>query len=324
MSDYTEKIRNKKVLVTGGLGFVGHNLVKALVNEYDCDVTVVDDCTNSNPKTLGDAFPKVRFQQLSVLDNERFLPLLKDQNYIFHLACIQISAAGNNANLDLRVNGESTLNILEYIRHNRLPQLERFIYTGSCSIFGSSLELPLNENSKPNILSHYAASKYLGETYTLLYNTKYDLPTACVRYSNVYGYGQSSLNPYCGVLGHFIHNALTNKPLKIYGDGEQTRDYTFVTDAVKATILAAAHPRAYGEIFNIGTSVETSVNKLADLILALAPDAKIENHPDRDIDNIRRRWVSIEHIHRKLGWVPRVGIAKGVEATFNWYKDFLK
>ncbi|HYP51781.1 MAG TPA: NAD-dependent epimerase/dehydratase family protein, partial [Pyrinomonadaceae bacterium] len=232
--------------------------------------------------------------------------------------------AGNNANLDLRVNGESTLNILEHIRHNSLPQLERFVYTGSCSIYGSSLELPLNENSKPNILSHYAATKYLGETYTQLYNTKYDLPTACVRYSNVYGYGQSPLNPYCGVLGHFIHNALTNQPLKIYGDGEQTRDYTFVTDAVAATILTAIHPRASGEIFNIGTSVETSVNKLADLIGALAPGAKIENHPDRDIDNIRRRWVSIEHIHRKLGWVPAVGIAKGVEATFNWYKDFLK
>lgn len=324
MSDYTEKIRNKKVLVTGGLGFVGHNLVNTLLNDFNCDVTVVDDCTNSSPEVLGDAIEKVRFHKVSVLDKEKFLPLLQNQNYIFHLACIQILAAGNNANLDLRVNAESTLNILEYIRHNSLPLLERFVYTGSCSIFGSSLELPVNENSKPNILSHYAATKYLGETYTILYNTKHELPTACVRYSNVYGFGQSSVNPYCGVLGHFIHNALTNQPLRIYGDGEQTRDYTFITDAVTATILAAVHPRAYGEVFNVGTSVETSVNKLADLISALAPDVAVENYPDRDIDNIRRRWVSIEHIHRKLGWVPKVGIAKGIESTFNWYKDFLQ
>lgn len=324
MSGYAERIRNKNVLVTGGLGFVGHNLVKTLVKDYGCDVTVVDDCTNSNPQMLGETIREINFHQISVLDSERFLPLLESQNYIFHLACVQISAAGDNANLDLRVNAESTLNILEYLRHNSPPALERFIYTGSCSIYGSSLELPINENSKPNILSHYAATKNLGETYTLLYNMKYDLPTACVRYSNIYGYGQSSLNPYCGVLGHFIHNALTGQPLKIYGDGEQTRDYTFITDAVAATILAAVHPRAYGEVFNVGTSVETSVNKLADLIRSLAPEVKVENHPDRDIDNIRRRWVSIEHIHRKLGWVPRIGIAKGVEKTFNWYKDFLK
>lgn len=324
MVDYTEKIRNKKVLITGGLGFVGHNLAKTLVSDYGCDVTIVDDCTNSSTKMLGEDIERVHFHQISVLDKEKFLPLLQNQNYIFHLACIQISAASNSAVLDLRVNAESTLNILEYIRYNSLPLLERFVYTGSCSIYGSSLELPINENSKPNILSHYAATKYLGESYTQLYNTKYDLPTACVRYSNVYGFGQSSANPYCGVLGHFIHNALTNQPLKIYGDGEQTRDYTFITDAISATILVATHPRAYGEIFNVGTSVETSVNKLAELISMLVPNVKVESCPDRDIDNIRRRWVSIEHIHRKLGWVPRVGMANGIECTLNWYKDFLQ
>jgi len=323
MINHYEKIRNKKVLVTGGLGFVGHNLVKTLLNEYQCEVIVVDNCSNSNPSVLGDDLARVNFQQLSVLDTVKLFPLVKEVNYIFHLACKQISASGKDPLDDIRVNAESTLLILDHIKNNDLPELERFVYTSSCSVYGSSVILPISETDPTIVLSNYAATKLLGENYTMIYNRSYDVPASSVRYSNVYGYGQSPRNPYCGVLGKFVHNSLTGQALSVIGDGEQTRDYTFITDAVNATILAAVHPKALGEVFNVGTGIETSVNKLADLIKENIAGLLVEQLPERDIDNIRRRSINIEKIHQRLGWSPEVGIQKGIQLTIDWYKATL-
>ncbi len=323
VKQHYEKMRGKKVLVTGGLGFVGHNLVKSLVNDYDCKVTVVDDCINSNESTIASVRDKVQFHKMSVLDTARFFPLLNEAQYIFHLACIQIAASSTNPIADMQVNAQSTLQILEYLRQSSLPSLERFVYTSSCSVYGSSSRLPVREEDATRVLSNYAATKLLGEHYTMIYNRNYNIPVSVVRYSNVYGYGQSPRNPYCGVLGKFVHNALTGKPLSIFGDGEQTRDYTFITDAVDATILTAVHPLAYGDVYNVGTCVETSVTKLVDLIVQHVPGVNVENIPERDIDNIRRRMIDIEKIHQRLGWAPRVGIQKGIQLTIDWYRSTL-
>lgn len=323
MKKYMQTITGKKVVVTGGLGFVGHNLVKKLVKEYNCDVTVVDDCSNSTPAVLNEIKGKVDIKCISILDEDNFLPLLNDVNYIFHLACIQIGLATSKPFLDLRVNGEGTLKLLNYLNQNRNDKLERFLYTSSASVYGSNTKFPLEEDDPKNVLSHYAASKLLGENYMNIYNLNYDIPATCVRYSNVYGYGQSPRNPYCGVLGKFIHNALTGQTLKVFGDGEQTRDYTFIEDALNATILAAVHPRGLGETYNIGTSVETSVNKLIEIIQMHSLTLGIEYLPERDIDNIRRRATSISKIQRELNWFPIYNINKGIEETLRWYKTTL-
>jgi len=317
------KLKGKKVMVTGGLGFVGHNLVKSLVDDYDCHVLVVDDCSNSNESAIASVRDKVEFHKISVLDTEPLFALLKDVQYIFHLACIQIAASGANALKDMQVNAQSTLQILEHLRNYEHPLLEKFVYTSSCSVYGSSSKLPVSENDTTKVLSNYAATKLLGEQYTLIYNRNYNIPVSVVRYSNVYGFGQSPRNPYCGVLGKFVHNALTGQPLSIFGDGEQTRDYTFITDAVDATILSAVHPMAYGDVYNVGTSVETSVNKLVQLIAAYVPGCEVVNVAERDIDNIRRRMIDIEKIHQRLGWVPKVGMQKGIQLTIDWYKSTL-
>ena len=311
------------MLVTGGLGFVGHNLVKTLLNQYNCQVIVVDNCVNSNPSVLGDDLKKVCFHQVSVLDTEKLFPLFQDVHYIFHLACKQISTSGTDPVDDMRVNAESTLLMLDHIKNNSLPLFERFVYTSSCSVYGSSVFLPIAEDDPTLVLSNYAATKLLGENYTMIYNRSYDIPTASVRYSNIYGYGQSPRNPYCGVLGKFVHNALNGLPLSVIGDGEQTRDYTFITDAVDATILSAVHPKALGEVLNVGTGIETSVNKLAELIKESVPSIDIEQQSERDIDNIRRRAINIEKIHQRLGWSPKVGIKLGIQLTLDWYKSSL-
>ena len=323
MINYYERIKGKKVLITGGLGFVGHNLVKTLLHDYNCKIILVDNCANSNENILGDDIKQVEFHKISVLETDKLFPLLKDVHYVFHLACKQISASGTEPLDDLRVNAESTLLLLEFIRHNKLPALERFVYTSSCSVYGSSTRLPICEDDATYVLSNYAATKLLGENYTMIYDKTYDIPTSSVRYSNVYGFGQSPRNPYCGVLGKFIHNALTDQKLSIFGDGEQTRDYTFISDAVNATILTAVHPKALGDVFNVGTGIETSVNNLTSIIAKYINDVEVENVAERDIDNIRRRSIDIEKIHQRLGWSPKINMQKGIELTIDWYKSTL-
>jgi UDP-glucose 4-epimerase len=286
-------------------------------------VIIVDNCANSSVNSIADIAKKVEFHQISVLETEKLFPLFKGVHYIFHLACMTINTSGANPLEDLKVNGESTLRILNYLKENELPGFQRFIYTSSCSVYGSSSKLPASENDSTPVLSNYAATKLLGEEYTIIYNRNYNVPVSVVRYSNVYGYGQSPRNPYCGVLGKFIHNAITGQTLAIFGDGEQTRDYTFITDAVEATILTAVHPMAYGDVFNVGTGVEVSVNKLAELIGQHIPGSEVTHVPERDIDNIRRRVIDIEKIHQRLGWVPKVGIQKGIQLTMDWYKTTL-
>jgi UDP-glucose 4-epimerase len=320
MYKHLNLIKNSRVLITGGLGFVGHNLAKTLIEQYNCSVIIVDDCSNSTPDTIAAYSDQIEFHNISVLDEEKLFPLFSGVNYIFHLACMTINTSGKNPLVDLKVNGESTLRILNHLTNHADKEFRRFIYTSSCSIYGSTSRLPVSEQDSTNVLSNYAATKLLGEQYTLIYNRNYDIPVSVVRYSNVYGYGQSPRNPYCGVLGRFIHNSLTGQPLSIFGDGEQTRDYTFITDAVDATILAAVHPMAYGDVFNVGTNVETSVNKLAQLIANYVSGCEVINVPERDIDNIRRRMIDIEKIHQRLGWTPKVGIQKGIELTIDWYK----
>lgn len=325
MKEYLEDIKGANVVITGGLGFVGHNLASQLADEYECEVTIIDDCSNSSPIVLQRIKKPVRFVQLSVTDSKMIFRYIQDADYLFHLACVQIAASGSDPLNDLKVNAESTLSLLEFIRRNPMPRLKRFIYTSSCSVYGNSANnFPAIEDGAVAPLSHYASTKLLGENYTLIYNSQYGIPTACVRYSNVFGYGQTPNNPYCGVMGKFIHNVLAKNPCTIIGDGEQTRDYTFVTDAVRATLLSAVHPKALGELFNVGTGKETSVNELVSILKELKNDIQVEYLPERDIDNIRRRVVSVEKIHSKLGWAPMVDIKRGIDLTFNWYKEKLE
>jgi UDP-glucose 4-epimerase len=320
MENYTDQLKGKKVIVTGGLGFVGQNLCKKLITDFDCEITIVDDCSNSSETILESFSKKVNFKKMSVLDTDALFPLIDQTHYIFHLACKQISASGLSPVDDLKINALSTLQILDYIKNNPLKNIERFVYSSSCSIYGSSNIIPTSELGSINIKSNYAATKLLGENYTNIYNANYKIPTAVVRYSNVYGVGQTPQNPYCGVIGKFISNALKGVPLQVFGDGEQTRDYTYIDDAINATIIAATHPKALGEFFNVGTSTEVSVNQIIELIKENVPTLSVDYLEERDIDNIRRRSIDIEKIQQKLGWSPRINIKKGIQETIRWYQ----
>ncbi|MBA2382429.1 MAG: NAD-dependent epimerase/dehydratase family protein [Chloroflexi bacterium] len=303
----------RRILVTGGAGFVGGELTRKLV-EAGARVTVLDDLFTGKAETIPTG---AEFIEGSVTDAKLVDELVAANSLVFHLAARNIIASTTNPRDDFATNIGGTLNVLLAARENKV---DRVVYTGSASVYGNPRSIPINEDDFLVPLTPYAVSKLGGENYAQAFYESYGLPTACVRYSNVYGPGQRPDNPYCGVVSKFLVDAHAGRPLSIHGDGEQSRDYTYVDDAVEATMLAAIRPRAEGEVFNVGTGIETSVNGLA-LAIGRALDVPVElRHIDRrDIDNIRRRVVNIEKARRMLRWTPQVTLETGLSRTAEWF-----
>lgn len=306
--------QGKKLLVTGGAGFVGSNLVDRLVEE-NADVTVLDDLFTGQKGNI-QHIDKIEFIEGSVTNRELVNQLVKESDIIFHLAARNIIVSTKVPELDFEVNSRGTFNILLAAKRYGI---ERIVYTSSSSIYGNPHYLPINEENNINILNPYAASKFTGENYCFAYHETFNVPVSVVRYSNVYGVRQNPYNAYCGVISKFFDAALRGKPIQIHGDGEQTRDFTYVSDSVDATILAALSPKAEGQVFNVGSGKETAINQLAEMINTLCGNRSEIVHIDRrDIDNIRRRVMNIEKIRHFLRWVPTINLTDGLKRTYTW------
>ncbi len=305
-------------LVTGGAGFVGSNLVIALINE-GAKVRIVDNFFTGSLDNLEEVRNKVELIEGSVSSREIMEKALRGVDYVFHLATVNIIAAVTAPLLEEETNVRGTVNMLEICKN--LP-IRRFIYTSSVSIYGNAERFPIPEEAPPRFTSIYPAGKYAGEAYCEAFHKLFGIPITILRYSNVYGPRQSPSNPYCGVIGKFFWQALKKEPLQIYGDGTQTRDFVYVDDAVEATLRAALLPAAVGEIFNIASGEETSINQLAEIVFSIAnPEGKLEREylPKREIDSIQRRVLSIEKAKRLLGWEPKVKLAEGLRKTYEWF-----
>lgn len=305
----------RRILVTGGAGFVGGAVARRLV-EAGARVTVLDDLFTGQAETIPTG---AEFIEGSVTDRVLVDQLVAANGLIFHLAARNIVASTANPRDDFETNIGGTLNVLLAARASRV---DRIVYASSASVYGNPRSIPINEDDHLTLLSPYAVSKLGGENYCTAFYESYGLPIACVRYSNVYGPGQRPDNPYSGVVSKFFADAYAGRPVSVHGDGEQTRDYTYVDDAVEATLLAAIHPRAEGEVFNIGTGIETSVNALAAGIgEALGKAVEVHHIDRRDIDNIRRRVVNIEKARRMLRWTPQVTLDRGLSRTADWFVE---
>ncbi len=308
---------NKKILVTGGAGFVGSNLVNKLV-EGGASVTVLDDLFTGNKKNIKD-IDDVQFVEGTVTDYDTVARLVKKVDLVFHLAVRNIIVSTVSPLQDFEVNTKGTFNVLLAVKEYGI---ERLLYTSSASVYGNSRYLPINEDDHLSILNPYAASKLAGENYCFAFYESYNVPVVVLRYSNVYGINQSPKNPYCGVVSKFFDQLLKEKAPQIHGDGEQTRDFTYVEDVVEATLLAAKSPKAEGEVFNVGTGKETSVNELVDKMSRLTNNLIPPKYIDkRDIDNIRRRVLNIEKIRRILRWAPSTTLTRGLDKTYSWICD---
>lgn len=310
---------DSRIVVTGGAGFVGHNVVKRLL-EHGAQVVVFDDFFTGRPDNLPEQHPRLEVVTGSVTDYASVRDVLKGARLVIHEAARNIIISTRNPREDYEVNIGGTLNVLIAARE---VGVRRVVYASSASIYGNPRYLPINEDDGVNMLSPYAVSKYAGENYCKAFYESYGLSTVTVRYSNVFGPGQRPDNPYCGVVSKFFEAAFAGQPLLVHGDGEQTRDFTYIDDAVDATILAAFSPKADGQIYNVGTAREVTINRLARLILEVTgTEIEVRSIDRRDIDNIRRRVVNIEKIRRELRWAPGVTLERGLQLTYEWLREF--
>jgi UDP-glucose 4-epimerase len=311
----TAVLSNKSVLVTGGAGFVGSSIVARLL-ELGAVVTVLDDFFTGRSENLPASDAHLTVVRGSVNDERLVEQLVDSADYVFHMAARNIIVSMRDPREDFATNIGGTLNVLMAARDRHV---RRVVYTSSASVYGNPRHLPINEDDGANMLSPYAVSKYGGENYCAAFFESYDVPVAVVRYSNVYGPMQRPENPYCGVVAKFFEAAMAGRCPVIHGDGEQTRDYTYVADAVEATLLAAVSPRAEGQVYNVGSGRETTVNQLATAICAISGGNVLPQHTGRrDIDNIRRRVLNIEKSRRELRWEPKMTLENGLRATYEW------
>ena len=254
-------LKNKTIIVTGGAGFIGSNLVDALI-ERGNEVIIIDNLTTGKKENINQ---QAKFYKADIVNLDKIKPLFKGVDYVFHLAAfarvqpsIEDPITSNNINLN------GTLNVLVAARD---ANVKKVIYSASSSAYGNQTEMPLQENMPAHPISPYGLQKYIGELYCRMFSEIYNLPTVSLRYFNIYGKRQLLEGAYCLVMGIFVKQRLDGKPMTIINDGEQRRDFTSVIDAVRANIMAAESDSVgNGEVINIGRNKNYSVNELAKMI----------------------------------------------------------
>jgi nucleoside-diphosphate-sugar epimerase len=318
MASVLNEYKGKNVLVTGGAGCIGSNLTKALIKADAAKIIILDDLSAAEKWNIPVA-PNVIFIEGSILDEEVLKRAFSQKlDFVFHLAAhFANQNSVDNPETDLMVNGLGILKVLEY---SYLAKVGRVVFASSgCSVYGSQAPLPLKEDFVSlHLDTPYQITKLLGELYCNFYHNYYGLPVAIARYFNVYGPGEIP-GAYRNVTPVFIWTALHNRPLRILGTGEETRDFTFVEDIVDGTLRCGVVPEAVGEAFNLASEKETRVIDLARMILEVTGNTKnIEFAPRRDWDKITRRRASIEKARKVLGYEPKTEMREGVKRTYEW------
>ena len=309
---------NKRILITGGAGCIGRNLIRTLLKADPEKIVVIDDLSASYEWNLPKD-PKVLFIRGSILDEERMKRAFSFKpHYVFHLAAqFANQNSVDHPETDLLVNGLGTLKALEY---SNLVGVEKFVFASSgCSVYGSQAPLPLKEDYVSlHLDTPYQINKLVGELYCNYFYKYYKLPVAIARYFNVYGPGEVP-GKYRNVIPNFIWWALHKQPLPITGTGEETRDFTFVEDVVDGTLRMGAVKEAVGEAINLASETETRVIDLANWIIELTGNkTKIVFGPRRDWDQVVKRRASIEKARKILGYAPKTDIKTGLSRVYKW------
>lgn len=303
-----------KVTVTGGAGFIGSNLVEELLRKHD--VTVVDDLSTGRSENLDQLIDDVSFIRGSIIDTRLLMAAFEGADTVFHQAAIpSVQRSMDNPLASNEANVDGTLKVLVAARD---CGVRKVVYASSSSVYGDTPTLPKNEDMKPNPKSPYAISKLAGEYYCRVFSEVYGLKTACLRYFNVYGPRQDPASEYAAVIPRFITRVLANEPPVIFGDGGQTRDFTFVKDVVRANILAMESD-AEG-IFNIACGQRISLNELASRIMNIA-DVRLEPlYASPRQGDIRHSLADISSAKANLSFKPSYDLDQGIEQTLRWFK----
>jgi UDP-glucose 4-epimerase len=307
-----------KVVVTGGAGFIGSHLAEGLVSR-GYRVVILDDLSIGKMEDIkrllsgGD----IEFVRGSITDLMLLKELFQGASYVFHEAAIpSVSRSIEDPQASHEVNLTATLNVLMAARDSHIKKV---VYASSCAVYGDTPTLPKSEDTPPRPQSPYAVTKLAGEHYCRVFEEVYGLRTVCLRYFNIYGPRQDPNSRYSAVIPRFIKRASEGKPPIIFGDGEQTRDFTFVRDAVEANILAAESD-ATG-IFNVGRGEGISINELARLIIRLIGNSVEPVYEEPRPGDIRHSLADISRA-RGFGYNPRYNLEAGLEETIRWLSSF--
>ena len=306
-----------KVLVTGGAGFIGSHLVDSLLkNGYN--VIVLDDFSNGRMENLSHHLDNSRLEikKVDVSSFQEIKDYFKDVSWVFHLAALaDIVPSIQNPLKYHKANVDGTVSVLEA---SRKAGVERFVYTASSSCYGIPDVYPTPETADIRPMYPYALTKYLGEQYVFHWGKVYDLPVVSLRLFNVYGPRARTSGTYGAVFGVFLAQKLAGKPFTVVGDGNQTRDFTFVTDVAEAFILAAKS-KLRNEVFNVGSDNHYSVNKLVELL-----GGKEGVHIPKRPGEPDCTFADISKIKKRLGWKPKVSFEEGVKImldNIDYWKD---
>jgi nucleoside-diphosphate-sugar epimerase len=307
-----------RYLVTGGAGFIGSNIVDELVRRGH-QVTVLDDLSAGKESNLADVRGKIDLRIGSITDLADVQSACHGADYVIHLAArTSVPRSVQNPVETNHVNIDGTLNVLVAARD---AKVRRFVYAASSSAYGETPALPKTEAMQPNPISPYGITKYVGELYAGVFGRVYGLENVCVRYFNVFGPRQDPTSQYSGVLSRFMLAVIEGQPLVVYGDGEQSRDFTFIENIVNETLRACEAKGASGMVFNGGTGARITLNQVLKLLeKATGKKIQAKYDPPRTGD-IRDSQADVSLARKVLGYEPRVHFEEGLQRTWEWYKD---
>jgi nucleoside-diphosphate-sugar epimerase len=306
-----------RYLVTGGAGFIGSNTVDELVRRGH-SVVVLDDLSSGKEENLADVRNKITYIKGSITDIEVVRKAMHEAEYVLHLAArTSVPRSVKDPIETNKINIDGTLNVLVAAKELKV---KRLVFAASSSAYGETPTLPKVETMQPQPISPYGVTKYVGELYGQTFGRCYGLENVALRYFNIFGPRQDPGSPYSGVLAKFCAAFLEETQPLVFGDGEQTRDFTYVENAVQANLLACEAPNVSGRVFNVGVGARVSLNDvLRELGKITGKTLVAKYEPPRDGD-IRDSQADISQAREFLAYDPQVTFENGLARTFEWYR----
>ncbi|HEY0303604.1 MAG TPA: SDR family oxidoreductase [Longimicrobiales bacterium] len=306
-----------RYLVTGGAGFIGSHLVEHLTARGE-EVVVIDDFSTGRRENIAPFLDRIELVEATILDPEACARAVRGVDFVLHQAAVpSVPRSVADPFGSHQANATGTLNMLIAARD---AKVKRFVYAASSSAYGNTAELPKHEAMLPRPLSPYAVAKYTGECYCRAFYSTWGLPTIAMRYFNIFGPRQDPNSLYAAVIPRFVTSAVNNEAPVIYGDGEQTRDFTSVRNVVHANLLATQAPAsAFGEVCNIGCGSRTSVNELWRKIATRVGSAVQPIYEKSRTSDVRDSLASLERAQALIGYHPVMDFESGLNETIDFF-----
>ena len=307
-------------LITGVAGFIGSSLARAVLTRGD-RVRGVDNLSTGHRENVADILDRIDFREADITDLDAMHKACAGVDFVLHQAAIPsvpksvLDPLGSN-----RANVDGTVNVLVAARD---AKVKRVVYAASSSAYGDTPTLPKHENMKPDPISPYAVAKLASEQYMISFYRCYGLETVCLRYFNIFGPRQDPSSPYSGVLAKFITQMLRGEPPTINGDGEQSRDFTYIDNAVDANLLACTAPaqKAAGEMFNVATGRRVTLNETFKALQGLTGYKGQPKYGAERGGDIKHSLADISKAEAGLGYKPKVDFEEGLRRTVEWYRE---